>query len=194
MTRVERHHLGTLQAMGFLLAVPTGVALWYALVKTGITAQYFPFPLAFTYWVALLLPRWWAQEWCTRLLDRGLARWKVGRLAVLIAGGLAGVVIFQPYALWTISWFQDTFANYIPAEQRWVIDPGIASLFRGFYGTLPQHLAAIALWIVANLLLDVVQRRPRFGSRNPSDSGAVAHPGPAPAASLPTVAAVPALM
>jgi len=163
MSLYSNHEWQSGSRLTFLVILPIAIALWYALVRTGVFAQHFPLPLALAYWLCLLVPRWWLQDLATRLLHRGLQRWRPPRLLLLVLGGVLGIAIFQPYGLWLISWFQETFAQYIPPAARYDIAAGWAALSRGFAGTVPQHLVALTLWIVANLLYDRATDSARFG-------------------------------
>jgi hypothetical protein len=138
----------------FYLGIPAGLALLYALLKAGLIAQYFPFPLSWTYWFALLMPRWLLQDLATQVVRAAARRFHPPLWIVLTIGGFIGSLLLQPYALWLMSWFQEAFQAHIPIERRLPIEWSWTSTVTRIHGTFPQHIAAIAVWVVANLILE----------------------------------------
>lgn len=114
--------------------------------------------LAIGYWIAILMPTWFAFEaasWATAYVMRPL---NLRFITVISIGCLVGGLAVRPFVLYIINGFFVTegTGEPIPAPQFiWSVD--------WLTGFIQEALGILLLWVIANLLMRSALHLPRFG-------------------------------
>ena len=145
--------------LSFYLGIPVALALFNGASESGsfsfVEKRYF-----FFYFLAAILPLWWAKDICSRVVKAVLRPWNPPLLLVLVLGSVAALNL---QALWT-PLRHAVFAPYLEEGSSFF------PVFPWRYGD-PDYLAEAvivwfsgsAIWVAANLFYIYFLSYPRLG-------------------------------